>query len=456
MQNLSRVQSLYEGAEPKEGAETTEKNADGTPKTTTDDTKPLEATPQNVRTTLKSLKDADAKNAPIVKELHGAYERWTAAKQIFPKGVAEMKAAKELNDLVGGPEGWEATQQVVEAIKASDEKIYSGDASIHDDIVEDLKAEGKLDQYPKLVTAGVEKLKQVDPKAYETLSQPILHSELMDANFHGALGSLVKALTLPADATPEVIAKAVKDAFEVATGMNKWWTGLDKANKQVASTKVDPERVKLEEERKKFSDQQKEFATKQTKEFQTAVSKEADTVSKNALGKALQPFTKMAYFKGYTRDNYQPLAATIMGDLYDTLKADKTYQAQMKALWGAKSPDKAKILEYHTAKVQSLANDIVRRSVQKMYPDHAKDGAAAGRVKAANDKKAATAKTDAAAAATGKPVYVAVKPSWDSIDWDKDPKQHLYIAGKAYFRWRQACHVAQIVVRTTRRKGNKL
>ena len=289
-----------EGAEPKEGAETTEKNADGTPKTTTDDTKPLEATPQNVRTTLKSLKDADAKNAPIVKELHGAYERWTAAKQIFPKGVAEMKAAKELNDLVGGPEGWEATQQVVEAIKASDEKIYSGDASIHDDIVEDLKAEGKLDQYPKLVTAGVEKLKQVDPKAYETLSQPILHSELMDANFHGALGSLVKALTLPADATPEVIAKAVKDAFEVATGMNKWWAGLDKANKQVASTKVDPERVKLEEERKKFSDQQKEFATKQTKEFQTAVSKEADTVSKNALGKALQPFTKMAYFKGYT------------------------------------------------------------------------------------------------------------------------------------------------------------
>ena len=145
-----------------------------------------------------------------------------------------------------------------------------------------------------------------------------------------------------------------------------------------------------------------------------------------------------------------------MGDLYDTLKADKTYQAQMKALWGAKSPDKAKILEYHTAKVQSLANDIVRRSVQKMYPDHAKGGSAAGRVAAATAKKVAAAKTDAAAAATGKPVYVAVKPSWDSIDWYKDPKQHLYIAGKAYFDGRKTRHVAQIDVRTTRRKGNKL
>jgi hypothetical protein len=55
-------------------------------------------------------------------------------------------------------------------------------------------------------------------------------------------------------------------------------------------------------------------------------------------------------------------------------------------------------------------------------------------VAAATEKKEATAKVDEQAAATGKPVYVAQKPKWEAIDWDKDPKQHLYILGRAYLK----------------------
>jgi hypothetical protein len=29
-------------------------------------------------------------------------------------------------------------------------------------------------------------------------------------------------------------------------------------------------------------------------------------------------------------------------------------------------------------------------------------------------------------------MYVAQKPKWENIAWEKDPKQLLYIAGKAY------------------------
>ncbi len=413
----------------------TEKNVEGAEKGKTDkDTAVKDATPQGVRQALKALKDADAKNAPIVKELHGAYERWTAAKQIFPKGVAEMKAAKELIDLVGGAEGYEQQMQVVEAIKASDEKLYNGDGSLHDDIIEDLKAEGKLDSYGKIISSGVDKLKTVDQKAFDSMIQPHLFNELNEANFPGAVSSLLKALTLPPDAKPEDVLKAVEAAKGVIGSMDKWWKGIETQQKNVQSTKIDPDRQKLEADRLKFQNEQKEFATRQTKEFQESVGKEAGVVDRQLLGKALNPFFKAPYFKGFTKDNWQPLANLIQNDLYETLKADRTYQAQMKAMWAEKSPDKSKILEYRKAKVEGLAEDIVRRSVQKMYPDHSKGGSAAGRVAAAKAKTDATSKADAAAVASGKPVYVAVKPVWDAIDWDKDPKQYLYTAGKAYLR----------------------
>ena len=434
---------------PVEGAESTdtatddaakaegkeEKSVEGTDKEKADkDTAVKDATPQNVRQALKSLKDSDPKNAPIVKELHGAYERWTAAKQIFPKGVAEMKAAKELIDLVGGAEGYEQQMQIVEAIKASDEKIYTGDGSIHDDIVEDLKSEGKLDQYPKLVSAGIDKLKTVDQKAYDSMIQPHLYSELSEANFPGAISSLVKALTLPADAKPEDILKAVEAAKGVIGSMDKWWKGIESVQKTAQATKVDPERQKLEADRQKFVNEQKEFATKQTKEFQDSVAKDAGVVDRQLLGKALQPFYNSPYFSSFKKENWTPLANKIQNDLYETLKADRTYQAQMKSMWAAKTPDRAKILEYRRSKVEGLAPSVVRSAVQSMYPDHAKNGAAAGRVAAANTKKQAAVEAETKAAASGKPVYVAVKPAWDSIMWDKDPDKLLYVTGKAYVK----------------------
>jgi hypothetical protein len=72
-----------------------------------------------------------------------------------------------------------------------------------------------------------------------------------------------------------------------------------------------------------------------------------------------------------------------------------------------------------------------------MYPGYARGGAAAGRIAAKEAKTTAVAKTDVIAAkstAAGKPTYVAAKPAWESIDWDKDPKQLLYITGKAYLK----------------------
>ena len=59
-------------------------------------------TPQEIRQSLKALRDLDPKHAAAVKQLHGAYERWEAVKALYPGGVNDIKAAKEFADLVGG------------------------------------------------------------------------------------------------------------------------------------------------------------------------------------------------------------------------------------------------------------------------------------------------------------------------------------------------------------------
>ena len=127
------------------------KNADGSDKTPeqqeafktaaaarAESDKTLESAPATVRAALKAMRDADPKNAGVVKELHGAYERWGAAKTIFPKGVEEMREAKAFIDAVGGPEGYQKSQDMINQVLASDELLYAADPKIWDNVIEDL------------------------------------------------------------------------------------------------------------------------------------------------------------------------------------------------------------------------------------------------------------------------------------------------------------------------------
>lgn len=439
------------GAE--DAAEGTEKVAEGTEKEAgaegekvekKDDLPGDKTTPDSIRKALKALKTADPKSAEAVKVLHGSYERWEAAKKVFPNGVAEMKAAKDFMTLVGGQEGYDTLSTTLEAVRASDEKLYNGDATLLDDILEDLKSEGKTEAFGKLLTPFIDKVKSVDPDAYYASFQPHFLAGIEEVNLHGALAGLVKTLTLAEGAKPEDIAAALTKAKEIADGANNWYKDL-KGKQQAAKTKqVDPERLKLEADRKKFEEDQNKFKTNQTKEVQTRISSECESYNNQALGKQLKGYLNMPFFKGFPRETLMDLGNGIKQHLYTTLKADKVYQKQMNAFWGSKTPDKTKIVEYHNEKLDTIAADIVRQTVEKRYPGYAKGGAAAGRVAAAAAKKEDVKKTDAAAAATGKPVYVAQKPEWRSIDWTKDPKQYLYITGKAYLTngklvtWRKA------------------
>lgn len=420
----------------------TKVNADGTPKVddaaakAADDKEFGKDTPENIRKALKGFRDADPKNAAFVKTLHGAYERWEATKEIFPKGVNEMREAKQFIELVGGAEGFEGLQTKVADIQATDELLSAGDPKLIENIVEDLKSSGKLDALGKLTGPWLDAVRKNDPDGFYKAFEPEFVKGLEEVKLPEVFTNLLGATILEAgkENDPAALAAALTKVKTIAGNLDKWIKGQQGKVKAAKANDLDPDRVKLNQDREALRKQQEDFKTSQSKEFQNSVSKDQVKHNNSALGLALKDYTKLAFFKGFKEESWRDLAGGVQTNLFAALKADKAYQTQMKAMWGAKTPDRAKITEYHKGKVDSIARDVVRRTIETRYPGYAKGGAAAGRVAAAAQKKSADDKVTKEAAATGKPVYVATKPEWNSIDWDKDPKQYLYTAGKAYLK----------------------
>jgi hypothetical protein len=411
-----------EGGE--QGTETT--NSDGTEQTPEQKAEAAKAAEpgligkitHQVRALLKNMREQADVNTPegkdqvaAVKQLHQQFERASAYQQVFPK-VEEARAAKEFLTEVGGVEG---ARQTLQSVQESDEKLYAGDPALISAIVDDLKTEGKIDALGKLAEPFLTALRKEDEPGYYKAVAPHFLRGLQESDFPAAVNGLHNALK----------SGNVESAKQIVEGLANWYNGLSRNIEKQNS--VDPEREKLNQEKQEWEQ------SKQT-EVQTGIAKEADSHNNRALGSALKSYLHTPFFKGFPREALVDLGNGLKAELYADLKADKAYQTQMKALWSAKKPDRARIVQYHQAKVDSIAEDIVQRVVARRYPGYAKGGPAAGRIAAAAQKTAATNAANAKAVATGKPIYVPQKPAWDSIDWTKDPKQLNYIAGRAYLK----------------------
>jgi hypothetical protein len=417
-----------EGAEAKEGTEQgTEKNEDGTPKADALDNA-KSPTPQNVRQALKAWRDSDPENkenGAVVKELHNAYERKLAYDAEFKGGVMEArKTTAWLKEISGGTPGleaaqssWAATQEQLTQIQATDELLYAGSPELIENIVADLKSEGKIDALGRMAPAFMEALKANDPAGYVSTLSSLLPQALREAEVDVALNSAFKAIS----------EGNTEQAKSLLKGIGKWFSELEGRAAASKKAALDPEKQALAKEKA-------DWETQKVTERTNGIAKEAETLSNKVLGNELKAFLKEPFFKQFSRENLKPLGNSIKQDMYATLKADKPYQAQMKAMWAAKNPDRAKIVEYHKAKLESIAAETVRNAVDRMYPNHARGGAAAGRAAEAKAKQQTQQKANATAVATGKPVFVATKPKLDEIDWSKDPKEYLHIAGRAYLK----------------------
>jgi hypothetical protein len=425
--NAGEVDSTQSGAETDDGGKEkgTQQNAEA------DKAGGAEKTPAEVRNLLKQIREGADPNTEegkgaiaAAKQLHQAFEREREYRTAFGNVAAARNAAAFIKE-IGGREGWVATQQTIQSIQESDALLYAGDPKLLDHIIEDLKSEGKIEAFGQLAPAFLDKLRAVDNAAYYKAFAPHFFASLQECEVPHAINNLDRALA----------SNNIAEARQILHGMAKWYNGI--ASKIEHFNRIDPERERFKQEKVAWE-------SSKVKERNAAIATEAESFNNRELGKQLATYLKMPFFKGFPRETLVVIGNELKNNLFNDLKADRVYQTQMKALWGAKSPDKGKIVEYHQAAVQSRAERVVRDVIQRLYPGYARGGAAAGRVAAAAQKRGAEQQTAATASAQGKPVYILNKPAWNQIDWSKDPKQLNYIAGRAWLKtgkfvtWRKA------------------
>src|ERR1035437_229465 len=434
------------------GKETETLNADGTEKTpeqveafktaaaakVTSD-KALESTPANVRSALKAMRDADPKNAGVVKELHGAFERRNAAKGIFPKGVAEMQEAKAFIDSVGGPEGYQKLQDAIDQVTATDELLYASDPTLWDNVIADLKASGHPEALGQLAPSMLQKLKAHDHEGYYNTTIPVVADAMKEIHMDSFVNQFNAALVEKND-KGEVVPNLAKITALVKS-ITDWHTELNQDAKTRTATPTEtPERKKFLEEKAAFEKTKTDSVAEDRKKFESGIAEECEHKNNTLLGKALGGFLKMPFFKDFPRETLVDLGNGIKDRLYAALKANGAYQIQMKAMWKQKTPDRAAMIQYHDATVQAMALDIVTKTVQNRYPGYAKGGSAAGKAAVATVKKDAAVKAATQSVATGKPIYVATRPVnlvRDPIkvggrDYSSNDLQVLQISGKGF------------------------
>jgi hypothetical protein len=405
------------------GTETETTNADGTDKTPEEreafktaaaakvsSDKALESTPANVRSALKAMRDADPKNAGVVKELHGAFERWNAAKQIFPKGVAEMTEAKAFIDSVGGPEGYQKMQDMIDTVTATDELLYAADSKLWDNVIEDLRANGHPEALGALAPSLLQKLKAHDSEAFYNTTIPVVADALKEVHMDSFVSQFNAALATRND-KGEVVPDIAK-ITSLVKSITDWYNDLDKDAKSRTAAPTDtPERKKFLAEKEAFEKTKNESAKADRAKVESGIAEECDKHNNRSLGKVLGGFLKMPFFKDFPYETKVDLGNGIKDRLYAALKADGAYQTQMNTMWKAKTPDREKMLQYHQAKVDSIATDIVTKTVQGRYPGYAKGGSAAGKAAAIVAKKVTSDKAAVQSVASGKPIYVATRPT---------------------------------------------
>lgn len=381
-----------------------------------DDEKPVDGrtNPAAIRSALKAFRDLDPKNAPLARELNNAYGRYTAYRDVFPK-VAEAQAAKAVLDAVGGHEGIVGLQETIKSVNETDALMHSGDGKVFDWVIDDLKAANKLDSFGKLASPFLDKLRSVDEKAYFNTMKPHFFQGLVDVNLPGVLGAMEKALS---GETPDTAIAAA-----LVKNMKEWFDGLRNTVETSDKTKLDPERQAWQQEKQQYE-------TQKQKDFQVNVATTCERSNNEALGGELRSYMKLPFFKAFSKESLTDLASGLKGRLHAELQADKQYQAQMDAFWSAKVPDRAKIESFHSAKVKSMARNIVKNMLNTRYPNFGKGSAAAGA--AAAKKVAPVAQAQPQAGGGPKPTFVASKPSGDQIDWSKDEDRLLFISGRAY------------------------
>src|ERR1700722_4975966 len=354
--------------------------------------------PKNVQGALKTLKEAHPELAKELDELRKGYSDSRGHREFF-KSPAEARQAKATLELVGGSEGIATLQSQVAAVEMVDTAFEQGDPKVLDDIASDFP-EG----FKKLVAPALDKLQSLDPKSYAATLQPHTFAAMEAAGLGPVLDAVGQALA----------ANDLEKAKDLIGKSLAWYQG----QKQQAGTRQktdDPERVKFESDKAKFQGEKEQS-------FRQDIGRQTLSNQASEINKALAPYLKS---RALGADAKADLADGINREVNRLLKADGTYQSQVKALLASKTRDAGKIVQYINAAVAEAAPKAVKALWARRYgssPVTSRPAVKPGEQKAGVQNPAASG-----------PLKISAKPNRDDVDWAKT-KDILYITSKAYMK----------------------
>jgi hypothetical protein len=356
--------------------------------------------PKEVQAALKALKEAHPEHAKALEELRKSFFSSKQHGEFF-KTPAEARQAKATLDLLGGAEGISDLQTKVAAVEAIDSSLAEGDPQVISDIATDFP-----DGFKKLAGPYFDKLQQMDPAAAAKVLQPHAFALMEHAGLGPVLSAIEQAIT----------ANDLPKAKDLLGKSLAWYDG----QKQQAGTRQktdDPDRVKFDNERKQFAE------TKE-KTFREDIGRQTMSNQRNEVNKALVPYLKS---KALGTDAKADLVDGIDREIQRLLKADGTYQAQVKALLTGKTRDSGKIVQY----INAAVNEAAKKATGAVWTRRGYGSGAVARRPAAAATN--TDKTVNAGATQSGPIKIAAKPNRADVDWSKT-KDILFITNKAFMK----------------------
>lgn len=339
---------------------------------------------------------------PPIDPIKNAFDK---LKKADPKAAAELRKsyytlqqkaneASELLELHGGEEGIANLKAEAEEFAQALSKVASGDPAILDDVLADSK-----DGFLKLAAASIDKMRSVDPAAYDRTLAPHLLETLERTGVAQTIGLIARFIQ--AGDGEGAIAQVAK--------AQEWLAQLDKFAKEnkLASTSNDPRDQQIKSEREQLDKEKAEIYQKQIN----------TSVTRSINGEISRHLTPLLNGKTLTQQQRQGIVSDAYKHIAEVIRAQERTQAQI-AAFRKQGRSAEEIARFIGSKI--TAKDADGHSVASKAVKSAWDGRGFG----------ATTARQTTPSASG-PEIRNKPPDSSHIDWSKDRSRQRHMSGEA-------------------------
>jgi len=343
-----------------------------------------------VESALNKLRKVDPKSADVLRREHFQNVQYRMAGT-----PQEVQTMKDFMTLHGGEEEISTKIEQGDRFATELDMVARGDRQIVKDIAGD-SPEGLM----KLAPAVLDECQRIDPKRFGVMMAGPMARIFRETGVTPLMQQVQRFIK----------AGQQKEGFEAMQELLNWVGQVEQLAEQSQEQPITDRERKLQE-------QERGIQSEKTKIYQGEVGKVSVARTNSAISRHLTPLINDAKKKGIvlTLEQKQDVASGVYTEIANSLKANNTYQRQMKAFYQRQAPPE-EIAEYVEGHVQRLAEKASKAVWERkgwaarMGRNGAKPGAAGG----GNGQRPPA-------------VMLSKQPAPENVDWSKDPTRAKFI-----------------------------